>query len=381
MAQATQVELADRLKKISIEYVSAYDLWAESLKIPVYTGYYVEDVRNLELGWWSERGCYAAILKLAGNENVTESRVSEIEMGKTTPPVKFGLDECVYVASGRGLARVWTDNEANARTFEFQDHSLFMIPRNSTYQLSNVSGVNPLRLLHYNYLPMAMNCLPDPEAYFDNPGSSLDVLAALGSDAYSEAKVLGPGDGATPGLSGGMAFWVGNFFPDMRAWDRLVPFKNRGAGGHVVWIRFPASTVVAHMSVFPARSYKKAHRHGPGTVIVIPSGEGYSVMWPEGQEKVFIPWHEASVFVPPNRWYHQHFNVGDSDGRYLAFHGVRGFTSEKLDDRMRDQIEYPDEDPIVRRRFEEELAKRNLTSIMPDAAYRDPNYQWDYKED
>ena len=49
MAQATQVELADRLKKISIEYVSAYDLWAQSLKIPVYTGYYVEDVRNLEM--------------------------------------------------------------------------------------------------------------------------------------------------------------------------------------------------------------------------------------------------------------------------------------------------------------------------------------------
>src|SRR5438067_11089792 len=145
MAQATQVELADRLKKISIDYVSAYDLWIESLKIPVYTGYYVEDVRTLELGWWSERGCYSAILKLAGNENVTQSRVSEPEPGKTTPPVKFGLDECVYVAAGRGLARVWTDSEANARTFEFQDHSLFMIPRNSTYQLSNVSGVNSLR--------------------------------------------------------------------------------------------------------------------------------------------------------------------------------------------------------------------------------------------
>jgi hypothetical protein len=379
MAQATQVELADRLKKISIDYQSAYDLWAQSLGIPVYTGYYVEDVRTLELGWWSERQCYSAILKLAGNENVTESRVTEIEAGKSSTPVKFGLDECVYVAAGRGLARVWTDSEANARTFEFQDHSLFMIPRNSTCQLSNASGVNPLRLLHYNYLPMAMNCLPDPEAYFDNPGSSLDVLAALGGEAYSEAKVLGPGEGATPGLSSGMAFWVGNFFPDMRAWDRLVPFKNRGAGGHVVWIRFPASTIVAHMSVFPARSYKKAHRHGPGTVIIIPAGEGYSVMWPEGQDKVFIPWHEASVFVPPNRWYHQHFNVGDSDGRYLAFHGVRGFTSEKLDDRMRDQIEYPDEDPVVRQRFEDELKQRGLKSIMPDEAYKDPTYQWDYQ--
>ncbi|HZT07223.1 MAG TPA: cupin domain-containing protein [Chloroflexota bacterium] len=381
MAQATQVELAERLKKISIDYVSAYDLYVESLKIPVYTGYYVEDVRTLELGWWSERQCYAAVLKLAGNENVTESRVSEIEPGKTLPAWKFGLDEIVYVASGRGLARVWTTDERDARTFEFQDHSLFLIPRNSTYQLSNASGVNPLRLLHFNYLPMAMNCLPDPEAFFNNPGGTLDVLAALGGEAYSEAKVMGPGEGATPGLSEGMAFWVGNFFPDMRAWDRLVPFRNRGAGGHVVWIRFPGSTFVAHMSVFPALTYKKAHRHGPGTVIVIPAGEGFSVMWPEGQDKVFIPWHEASVFVPPNRWYHQHFNVGQAPGRYLAFHGVRGFTSERLDDRLRDQIEYPDEDPAIRKRFEEELARRGLKSAMPEGAYRDPTYQWTYEGD
>jgi gentisate 1,2-dioxygenase len=178
-----------------------------------------------------------------------------------------------------------------------------------------------------------------------------------------------------------MAFWVGNFFPDMRAWDRLVPFRNRGAGGHVVWIRFPGSTFVAHMSVFPARSYKKAHRHGPGTVIVIPSGEGFSVMWPEGQDKVFIPWHEASVFVPPNRWYHQHFNLTGDPARYLAFHGVRGFTSEQLTDRLRDQIEYPDEDPVVRQYFEGELGKRGLTSLMPEQAYRDSSYQWTYEDD
>jgi hypothetical protein len=381
VAQATQVELADRLKKISIDYVSAYDLWINSLGIPVYTGYYIEDVRTLELGWWSERQCYSAILKLAGNENVTESRVTEIEAGKSSAPVKFGLDECVYVAAGRGLARVWTDNEANARTFEFQDHSLFMIPRNSTCQLSNASGVNPLRLLHYNYLPMAMNCLPDPEAYFDNPGSSLDVLAALGGEAYSEAKVLNPDQGATPGLSSGMAFWVGNFFPDMRAWDRLVPFKNRGAGGHVVWIRFPASTIVAHMSVFPARSYKKAHRHGPGTLIVIPAGEGFSFMWPEGQERVFIPWHEGSIFVPPDRWFHQHFNVTGEPARYLAMHAPRGANqSERVENIIRDQIEYPDEDPIIRQTFDSELSKRGLKSAMPEEAYQDRGFEWTYEE-
>jgi len=104
-------------------------------------------------------------------------------------------------------------------------------------------------------------------------------------------------------------------------------------------------------------------------------------MWPEGQDKVFIPWHEGSVFVPPNRWYHQHFNVGEAPGRYLAFHGVRGFTSERLDDRMRDQIEYPDEDPVVRAHFEDELKKRGLTTLMVQKAYEDRDYAWTYEED
>jgi len=75
------------------------------------------------------------------------------------------------------------------------------------------------------------------------------------------------------------------------------------------------------MSVFPAQTYKKGHRHGPGRAIVIPGGEGYSILWPhETAEKIVIPWHEASLFTPPGRWFHQHFNLGEGPGRYLALH-------------------------------------------------------------
>jgi hypothetical protein len=70
---------------------------------------------------------------------------------------------------------------------------------------------------------------------------------------------------------------------------------------------FPDSEMSCHMSVFPTRTYKKAHRHGPGRVIVIPGGEGYSILWEEGKERIVCPWHEGSMFVPPNKWFHQHF--------------------------------------------------------------------------
>jgi gentisate 1,2-dioxygenase len=134
------------------------------------------------------------------------------------------------------------------------------------------------------------------------------------------------------------------------------------------------------MSVFPARRYKKAHRHGPGRVIVIPAGEGYSILWEEGKDKIIAPWQEGSMFVPPEKWFHQHFNLGSSPARYLALHPLKQFYghAEKVEDQARDQIEYANEEPFIREHFESELAKRGLTSDMPEEAYRDPNYQWRY---
>jgi oxalate decarboxylase/phosphoglucose isomerase-like protein (cupin superfamily) len=379
VAETTTTAMSEYLRKVSLDAANPYDLWMNSLGVPVHTGYFIDDVRTIELGWWEERKCNAAFLKLAGQEGVTEARVTEIPAGQTLPPVKFSLDEIVYVADGHGLTTV-QNADGSSRTFEWQKHSLFMLPRNSTSQFSNVRGTEPARLLHYNYLPSAMSIVPDPDFYFNNPYSS---GSTLDSEFYSEAKVSIPSDESRDtGLSRGMAYWMGNFFPDMRAWDRLVPFKGRGAGGHVVWIRYPGATMTNHMSVFPAQTYKKAHRHGPGVVIIIPGGEGFSVMWPEGQDKVFIPWHEGSVFVPPNRWFHQHFNVGEHNGRYLAFHAPRNMSSnwERVEDRQRDQIEYPDEDPWIRKTFEEQLDQRGLKSKMLEQAYKDRNFEWDYDE-
>ena len=132
-----------------------------------------------------------------------------------------------------------------------------------------------------------MSVLPDPEYFFNNPLVDYNLLYGQGArDIYSEAKVVTLDE---PGARNGRNIWFGNFFADMRAWDRLDHFERRGAGGHVVWVGFPSSPISAHMSVFPARTYKKGHRHGPGYLIVIPAGEGYSIMWPEGGEKIIIP--------------------------------------------------------------------------------------------
>ncbi len=360
--------------------MTTYEQWVESLGLPIHKGYYNQDLRTVEMGWWEERGCNAAFIQMAGQEGVGEARVTGIPPGKTTQPCKFALDEVFYVLEGTGLTTVGGAEQSARKTFEWQEHSLFLIPRQSFYQLTNAQGDKPAKILSFNYLPPAMQAVGDPEFFFNNPyvSSRRDVLS---EDFYSEAKAQ-PNEQIGSYFYGRRNIWYGNFFPDMRVWDKLDPYRERGSGGHVVSIRFPNSPHTGHMSVFPSRTYKKAHRHGPGIFIVIPAGEGFSVMWEEGKEKIFCPWHEASCFVPPNQWFHQHFNVGSAPARYLALSPLRivpGSGSERVRD-PRDQIEYPDEDPWIRETFKKELGKRGLTSLMPEEAYKDRDYKWEYAE-
>src|SRR5438132_8745384 len=83
-----------------------YDRWIESLELPIYKGYYVEDLRTIKLDRWDERGCDAAFLQLAGQQGVTGCYVTEVAPGATTPPFKMAVDECVYVLEGRGITTV-----------------------------------------------------------------------------------------------------------------------------------------------------------------------------------------------------------------------------------------------------------------------------------
>src|SRR5207247_9890962 len=78
-----------------------YDRWMKSVGIPIHTGYYIDDVRSIDVEWWEERQCKAAFIQLFGQEGVTSARFTAIAPGKSLPPVKFALDELVYVLSRR----------------------------------------------------------------------------------------------------------------------------------------------------------------------------------------------------------------------------------------------------------------------------------------
>jgi len=129
----------------------------------------------------------------------------------------------------------------------------------------------------------------------------------------------------------------------------------------------------AHISEFPVASYKKAHRHGPGAHIIILEGEGYTLMWPDGEKKRRFDWKPGSIVVPPEMWWHQHFNAGKNPVRYLALRwGSKKYQfqvaqNEEMEKDRREgghQIEFEDEDPEVKQWFEEVLASRGLESRM-----------------
>lgn len=105
MAQATQTPT------ISYQRVHPYDRWLDSLGVPVHRGYYLEDLRTVELGPWEMRDCDVAFLQLAGQEGVSGAYVLEIPPGKTLPPFRIAIDDLVYVLQGRGLTTIWTQDQ------------------------------------------------------------------------------------------------------------------------------------------------------------------------------------------------------------------------------------------------------------------------------
>ena len=127
----------------------------------------------------------------------------------------------------------------------------------------------------------------------------------------------------------------------------------------------------SHISQFPIGTYKKAHCHGPGAHVIILSGEGYSLMWPEGEEPRRYEWQVGTMIVPPNMWLHQHFNTGTTPARYLAFkhevvsiRNAQGVPKAWISRRIGgDQIDYADETPEVRR-----TVRRGAGEARPDAA-------------
>jgi gentisate 1,2-dioxygenase len=102
--------------------------------------------------------------------------------------------------------------------------------------------------------------------------------------------------------------------------------------------------------------YKKAHRHSSDAFILLLSGEGFSLTWPEGayHKRRRVDWRAGTLFVPPTYWYHQHLNTGSTPARYLAINSPTVIRNIGL--RFKDQLDVDVEG--IEEEWQRELAKQ-----------------------
>lgn len=351
----------------SMEQVNTYSEYQRGEGIPILRGFAVEDLATLELAPWARKGGRGAFINLEGTGGTNDAYVCEIPPGGTLNPQHQLFEEMVYIVEGTGATSVWYDENRKV-TFEWKKGSLFAIPINAWFQHFNGSGSRAARYLAVTDAPLLINLFHNVDFIFSTPYSFDDRFG--GEETYFD------GNGAMRKVQFGRAFvWDTNFIADTHAIP-LYSFKERGAGGKSLFIELAKNTMAAHISEFPVGTYKKAHRHGPGAHVIILSGRGFSLLWPAGAEPERINWHAGSMVVPPNQWFHQHFNTGTEPARYLALRwgsqrfnmgGAIGSEGEGTDvdvNRGGWQIEYADEAPAIHQTFEQELNAAGATCQM-----------------
>jgi quercetin dioxygenase-like cupin family protein len=347
------VQLPADLKRI--DRVNTYHDYQDGEGIPVLRGLAVDDLNTVELADWPRLQARGTFINLEGTGGTNDAFVCELAGATSTNPERHLFEEMIYVLDGSGSTSVWYD-AAHKISFEWGAGSLFAIPLNAWHQHFNASGLRTARFLAVTNAPIVLNLFHNTRFVFDSPFVFEDRFSGqsdyfVGEGTLYHDRVLET-----------------NFVPHVPSMQ-LYSWSERGAGGAQVRFELARNTMAAHVSEFPVGTYKKAHRHGPGAHVIILSGQGYSLLWPEGGAQQRVNWQPGSMVVPPMNWFHQHFNNGAGPARYLALrwgsrrYDVGGAFSSgegKTDVDIKHggaQIEYADEEPSIHQVFEAELER------------------------
>ncbi|MEY3553127.1 MAG: hypothetical protein RL735_1475 [Pseudomonadota bacterium] len=349
-------------KKFATEKDTPYLRWVRSEGLDIISAHYVQNLRTVELKDWARRGGKGVYINHEASRTSNDCYVCEIAPGKKLEPQRQLFEEMVLVLEGRGSTTVWND-EGKRITFEWGAGALFAIPLNTWHQHFNGSGTQAARFVSVSNAPPVINLYEDINFVFNTAYDFKSRFA--GEPDYFSNK------GEQKGL-----LLETNLVPDAVNLP-LITAKERGAGGGHIRFNMAKGSMNSHISQFPIGTYKKGHCHGPGAHVIILSGEGYSLMWPEGDEPKRYDWEVGTMIVPPNMWFHQHFNTGKTPARYLAFkhevvsmRNAQGVPKAWISRRIGgDQIDYADEKQLVRDMFSSELAKNGLEPRM-DEAYK-----------
>lgn len=343
--------------------IDAYADWQKAQKIPIVEGYFIGDLNKVEVAPWELKGVPGSFVNLEGTGGTNDAYVLEIPPGGKTRIQKHLYEETVYVTKGHGATTVW-QKDGRKHTFEWGPGSLFAMPLNAYYQHFNSSGSESARYFAVTNSCFMMRLFHNHDFIFDNDFIFTDRFDPEGESFFDKDYELL-----------GRFFMSTNYVADSRTIG-LADYGERGTGSTNMKFDLASNTMCAHISEFPVGTYKKCHRHGPGAHVIILSGVGYSNMYPDGSDPVRYDWQEGSVIVPPDKWWHQHFNSGATPARYMAIRwNSWKYKSVMWPNRMRgatytsvkkggDQVEWDDEDVRIHRDFEAALKKNGATCTM-----------------
>jgi uncharacterized RmlC-like cupin family protein len=340
--------------------------WVQQEGLPVIEDFGV-DLFAVQPKPWARYEVNGAAVHLKGRGDFISMFVLELGPGKAAAPQRHLYEEVIYVLAGRGSTSI-AAADGRKHSFEWGPGSLFAIPLNARYRHFNGSGAEAARLVCTTSLPVVLNMFHNTEFVFSNPW---DFNERMGGDNYFA------GEGDFIPVRPGNHMWETNFVPDLGAIE-LKEWADRGAGGKNIMFTLADGTMHAHISEMPVGTYKKAHRHAADFHVMCVTGQGYSLLWYEGdQEFVRVDWKHGTVFAPPDQMFHQHFNAGARPARYLAtaFGSSRyPFTESKRKSLFGGvstsvkkggaQIEYEDQSPRIAQLYDEAMRKNGVEVRM-----------------
>lgn len=322
---------------------SPYEHWFAENKndMPTFEGLVIQDARTEPLEFWEDKGVDGLYIKMADYQ-ITDGWILEIPPDGQIKAQRHLYEAGFYFFGGPGHIIIQQKGNRPQR-IEFDYRTLYSVPLNVRYQIFNDSD-KPIRLVAVTSFPFTINS-------FDNEAFITGTDFAF-TDRYNTEE-----DYATTSVHTGDNNTTTNLVKDALEFE-LDAYDHRGKGTTNMHWKMSGNTIIdMHVSEMPAGLYKKAHRHSSDAFILLTSGEGYSLTWPEGryEDHVRVDWQEGTIFVPPIYWFHQHLNPHPTDSaRYMAINAPPIVTNLGL--RFGSQLE--DDLPEIVETFKAEVARR-----------------------
>lgn len=369
---------------------SPYDSFMEEQGIPIYREIGVKKVQDLPRKPWKRLGGSGTFIQLLGTEGLWGSYVVEVPGAGALNPERHLYEEVYLVVEGRGSTEVWTEGNGKKLTFEWQGGSLFSIPVNTWHRIVNATR-SPALLLAGTTAPNVMNLFANTDFVFNCPYAFKDRFDP--TEDYFK-----PNEEIEPDPVRGLAMRRTNIIPDIIGCE--LPLDNRRSPGYRrIEPHMTGNNFYLWIGQHETGRYSKAHAHGSAAVLICLDGKGYTYTWPatlgqtpwkDGRAELvrrqdYEPVGMVSAAPMGGNWFHAHFGVSKKPLRLTAWFGPnapgreRGRPGEQAIDYgaidLKDggtAVPYYDEDPFLRKEFEETLKQEGVVSRMEESLYRKP---------